>query len=54
MKLRIPAKVSRSGAKKELYRGRKAKRLHLFISEVEASHREHGKHLFRAADILRV
>jgi hypothetical protein len=36
MKFRIPAKTSRSDAKKlELYRGRKAKRLHLFVSDVE-------------------
>ncbi|WP_396604545.1 hypothetical protein ACFLEY_05170 [Bradyrhizobium sp. YCK136] len=36
MKLRIPAKATRSDGKKlELYRGRKARRFHLFVSDVE-------------------
>lgn len=36
MKMRIPAKATHSDAKKlELYRGRKARRVHLFVSDIE-------------------
>lgn len=36
MKMRVPVKATHSDAKKlELYRGRKARRVHLFVSDIE-------------------